>query len=153
MVHGSVRPDHGVIEAPLGPAEHSQVAIKDQVRLDGAAASTEFAVQTRFARPEGKFSLLKLTPLTGRKHQIRIHLAHFGHPIVGDKLYGGDENLYLDFVRWQLSEAQRRVLILPNHALHAGGVRFAWRGAEILFRAPPESWFTAFRSQSELGGV
>src|SRR6266581_1681265 len=53
IVHGAVRPDHGVIEAPLGPAEHSQVAIKDQVRPDGAAASTEFAVQTRFARPEG----------------------------------------------------------------------------------------------------
>jgi len=144
IVHGHLDAATGLIDGRLGKDEQSQVAIKDRVRPDGAAARTEFALERRFCRPEGDFSLLRVSPLTGRKHQIRIHLAHIGHPIVGDKLYGGDENLYLDFVHWRLSEAQRRRLILPNHALHAGQLRFQWRGEERVFQAEPETWFTEF---------
>ena len=47
----------------------------------------------------GGFTLARVVTQTGRKHQIGIHLSHVGHPIVGDKLYGGDENLYLSFVK------------------------------------------------------
>jgi 23S rRNA pseudouridine1911/1915/1917 synthase len=101
-------------------------------------------LQQKFTRAEGDFSLLRIAPRTGRKHQIRIHLAHIGHPIVGDKLYGGDEDLYLALVEDRLTELKRRQLILPHHALHAGKLVFAWRGERREFRAEPEQWFCRF---------
>jgi 23S rRNA pseudouridine1911/1915/1917 synthase len=144
IVHGSVTAERGTVEAPLGRDETSCVAIKDCVRADGAISRTDFEVERRFKRAGGEFTLLKLLPHTGRKHQIRIHLAHIGHPIVGDKLYGGDEDLYLALVQDRLTEEQRERLMLPHHALHARSVSFEWRGREIKFQAEAEAWFKDF---------
>ena len=168
IVHGQVRQEHGLIDAPLGKDETSAVAIKDRVRPDGLEAQTEYWLQGSFAAhfassglatEQGtvetsgltkQFSLLRLVPQTGRKHQIRIHLAHIGHPIVGDKLYGGDEDLYLALVQNRLTAEQQARLILPHHALHAGELRFAWAGREVVFQAEPEPWFKAFCSSIQI---
>lgn len=66
------------------------------------------------------FALVEATPITGRMHQIRVHLAHCGHPLVGDKLYGpGGPAAYLDFIENGWTPALRRTVLLPRHALHS----------------------------------
>ena len=144
IVHGSVAREEFTIDAPLGKDEQSAVAIKDCVRPDGAAARTQVRGEKSFARNGGEFSLLRVRPLNGRKHQIRIHLAHVGHPIVGDKIYGADEQIYLRLVRGELTDEDRARLLLTNHALHAGRLRFVWRGREWDLRAEPEKEFSDF---------
>jgi 23S rRNA pseudouridine1911/1915/1917 synthase len=153
IVHGRVMDNGGTIDAPLGRDEASRVAIKDCVRADGAASRTDFEVMQRFTRTEGEFTWLKLLPHTGRKHQIRIHLAHIGHPIVGDKLYGGDEDLYLALVEDRLTDVQWKRLILPSHALHARAVSFHWRSGEMVFQAEPEETFTKFLAMADSDGL
>jgi 23S rRNA pseudouridine1911/1915/1917 synthase len=144
LAHGHAAAEQFTCAEPLGPDEASPVVIKDRVRPDGKAAQTAFTVLRRFTRAEGNFMLLRVQPDSGRKHQIRIHLAHLGHPLVGDKLYGVDEQLYLAFVERRLTAEQRAQLVLPCHALHAGMLKFRWRQEEREFRAEPEPWFRDF---------
>jgi 23S rRNA pseudouridine1911/1915/1917 synthase len=144
VVHGLVAGSPFTIDAPTGKDVASPVAIKDCVRPDGAAARTTVRLLRAFDRLGAPFSVLELQPETGRKHQIRIHMAYIGHPIVGDKIYGGDEMRYLRFVSRSMTEADRAALIVTNHALHARALSFQWRGRAWSFEADPseemQSW-------------
>ena len=117
------------VNAPLArQGEHgeSSIYLKQAIHPHGAPAITEFRIVRRFRRLTSageQFSLVRATPLTGRTHQIRVHLASLGHPIVGDKIYGPDERLYLRFIEDGWTPELERALLLPRHALHAASLR------------------------------
>jgi 23S rRNA pseudouridine1911/1915/1917 synthase len=109
-------PASGMIDLPIELDPENSLRVKMRVAPQGGLeAKTEISVlETR-----GRYALSRCRLLTGRQHQIRIHLAAGGTPIVGDKLYGPDERLLARAADNELSEEDLAKLELPRHALHA----------------------------------
>ncbi len=127
VVRGWPEAGDWVIDAPLirqGEVRPSAVWLKRCVDPRGAAACTRVVVEKRWARAGEKLALVRARPQTGRTHQIRVHLAHAGHPLVGDKIYGGRDTAYLEFIETGWTPKLAAELLLPRHALHACGLEF-----------------------------
>ncbi len=120
VVQGRPDPPEGRIDLPVGPKEGSRVHDRQCVRPDGRLAVTVY----RVLRTHGDRSLVELLPETGRLHQIRVHMAALGTPLVGDKIYGPDERFFLDVIENGFTEEMKKALILPRHALHAAALSF-----------------------------
>jgi 23S rRNA pseudouridine1911/1915/1917 synthase len=117
--------DRFVIDAPMlrqGAVTDSPIHLKQMIHPHGAPCRTGFEVIKRFQKGTtagNRFAIVRARPQTGRMHQIRVHLAHAGHPIVGDKIYGPEERAYLDFIETGWTDSLARSLLLGRHALHA----------------------------------
>lgn len=125
VADGTLAADEFVVEAPLGIDPRSRVTNKVAVAIDGAPAATRFVV---LARGSGR-TLVRALPATGRRHQIRVHLAHVGHPIVGDLLYGADERQFIRFQRGQPIDPVPGVAP-GRHLLHAHRLAFPAPGCD-----------------------
>jgi 23S rRNA pseudouridine1911/1915/1917 synthase len=119
-----------VIEAAI--ARHPKDRTRMAVREDGRASRTDASVVARFADVD----LLRLALHSGRTHQIRVHLAHIGHPVVGDPVYGGGGSRRVSGAARTRAEGLERAT--PRQALHA---------AELAFRHPVTTEPLTFRSE------
>ncbi len=87
LVEGEMEKENGIIEQPIARKENS--IIERQVSTNGKYACTQYQVKKQYKG----YAHLYLTLMTGRTHQIRVHLSHIGHPLIGDNLYGGTLSL------------------------------------------------------------
>ncbi len=122
IVRGELADSH-VIDVPLGAAVGSRVRIKMGPRSlaeGGVPARTDVQPLAHGRFAGAPITLVACEPHTGRQHQIRVHLTELGHPVLGDKLYGIDEQAFIDVAdHVRLMEDLEQELGLPRHALHS----------------------------------
>lgn len=124
IVWGHVKEDDGTIDAPIARSKSDFRKWSAQRGARGLQrpAITDYKVLARFAEAGDKFTLVEVSPQTGRTHQIRVHMKYFNHPIICDSLYGEGKPAVLGFART---------------ALHSRKISFTDpRGDEKTFEAP-----------------
>ena len=115
--------------------EGIQYSTKGKSHIDplGKASSTHYEVEEKFRY----YALIKVVPDTGRTHQIRVHFAHIGHPLVGDHKYGG-KAFYLSSIKKNYRSTKQEKPLMSRTALHACSVEFIHpvTGDQCRFKAP-----------------
>jgi RluA family pseudouridine synthase len=138
VVYGRVTRHTIVITAPIGKVDiRHQYPVEYEYGKDNDLATylPKRIVDTEGGKPArtrcetiralDTYSVLRVTPEHGRTNQIRVHLAHVGHPIVGDKIYALSGDVRDELMREGLTERVREALVLDRHALHCESLRFA----------------------------
>ncbi len=118
VVWGRFKEKNGIIEAKLGRSKKDRRKVA--VTSEGKNASTEYWVIKEFEF----LTLLRLKLHTGRTHQIRVHLAHIGHPVFGDPTYGGRNNEWGGLDRRKSQQAANLLKLISRQALHAKTIGF-----------------------------
>ncbi|MBO6102787.1 MAG: RluA family pseudouridine synthase [Opitutales bacterium] len=139
---------------PLADDRASSVVVKQCCAVDRGSAKHALTIVTplRFSDKIVPLTLCRVEILTGRKHQIRAHAKWIGREIVGDKIYGADENIYLRFIEKGLSPEDMSLLLMPRQALHAWESDFSKAAANLKIRAPLPKDFSGFMLEYGLGG-
>lgn len=130
LVRGRIARDDGDIDLPIGPDPEGRDHCRMGVRHDslGKPSQTRYHVEERF---EAGFTLVRLKPVTGRQHQLRVHMAALGHPLAADAKYGGG-------IRLELLREDGETLVLERFALHAAALTFRhpMRNCGMTIEAP-----------------
>ena len=126
----------------LDPVSRLRVKMRLGESPDALYAATRFVIE----ETRGRYARVRCDLETGRQHQIRLHLASLGSPIVGDKLYGPDETCFARGADGELEAEDHELLELPRHALHAARLALAHpiTGARLVVEAPLPSDLAAF---------
>lgn len=120
------------VDQPIGDDSGSPVFVKSAVLPDGQPATTLFTPLSS----GGGFTLARVVTKTGRKHQIRVHAHWLGFPVVGDKIYGPDSRLFLEFIDGGWTPALAARLLLSRQALHCAEIDLRPAGLPYVFAAP-----------------
>jgi 23S rRNA pseudouridine1911/1915/1917 synthase len=112
VVTGHLNPPEAIIDMPIGRNPRAPATFR--VDAQGKSAVTHYKTVSQ----GDKYSLVELKPTTGRTHQLRVHLGHLGHPIVGDQMYGGEpaERLFLHAEELEITiqkDSERKVFTAP----------------------------------------
>lgn len=137
LVHGSVRLDQGTIDAPIARDLLRRTRMTTK-RIEGArSAISHYTVLRRIESAFGRFTLVSVRIETGRTHQIRVHMASIGHPVVGDTLYGAPARIAPPAPRGK-AEPEPESLVLDRNFLHAAELEFAHptTGKPLRLEAP-----------------
>ncbi len=130
-----------LVDLPIGRRVtlegHGPVWVEQIPHHHGAPSSTRFQVARRLLWQRRQIALVRAWPHTGRMHQIRVHLAHLGHPVIGDKLYMAGTQPYLEFIKNGWSRRLEEVLWLPRQALHSASVEFPDVNGQRIFVESP----------------
>ncbi len=127
LMRGLLRQREGKLEQPIG-RHGGDIRVKQWVNTpDAVDAVTEYRVVYESQYPPA-FSMVRAVPRTGRLHQIRVHFAAMGHPLLGDPLYSGDGSLYKAMTQGKSSDEDRKALGFPRVALHAASLTFLHPG-------------------------
>ncbi len=129
-------PGAATVDQPLGPDPDSSVTIRSKVVAAGSPGAQAAVTHFEPLAAAGGFTLARVRTETGRKHQIRAHALWLGHAIVGDKLYGPDEHLYLEFAQHGWTERHAALLPLTRQALHCAEIDVGAAHEPHRFRAP-----------------
>ncbi len=139
FLDGHIKASSITVAQPLAEDKKSLVHIKNCCaiqKLSAKDAATIFRPLALSTKGDKKFTLAEVEILTGRKHQIRAHALWLKHSVAGDKIYGVDETLYLDFVEKGFTEEMAKVLPIKRQALHAYEMDFSKVFDNLVLRAP-----------------
>jgi 23S rRNA pseudouridine1911/1915/1917 synthase len=154
LVHGEVKQDSGTINAPVSRDLVRRTRMTTRRTDTGRTAVSHLKVLRRLNTRYGRFTLVSVRIETGRTHQIRVHMASIGHPVVGDTLYGAPariQPLAATIRRKRDTEGSAEALSLDRNFLHAAELEFKHprTGRELALRSELPAELTGFLRRLE----